>query len=293
MVHAPYSNSFYLEEGKINKKKQQYINNFRKTVTNQKKKENISNKFSVFLKKNNLYNANDCKALYDSGIRYVDQYIGKMIDKTKQLGIYEQLMWIVVSDHGEHFSEHYRREFYGCHGKDYFEEFVKVPLIIKYPFQFKSGPINRPVSLIDVFPTILDYYDIKSPAFIQGKSLLKHRSQKERNRKTIISEAISLSGIERKMIRLGNLKYIITMKNPGKPGRVNWKEITERRLFDLKADPLEKNNLYNDLKSRRICIKLEKMLIHTIKNSAKTNLRVKETELSEETIKQMEALGYL
>ena len=291
MVHAPYSNSFYLEEGKINKKKQQYINNFRKTVTNQKKKENISNKFSVFLKKNNLYNANDCKALYDSGIRYVDHHIGEIINKCKQLDIYHDLLFVVVGDHGEHFEEHYPDEFYDCHGKDFYEEFIRIPLIVKYPQRtIKPGTFNHPVSLVDVLPTILDFYHIKAPGFVQGDSLLTPHSKRN---KAIISEAVSLTGIERKMIRMGDLKYIITMKNPSKPERVNWDSITERRLFDLKTDPLEQKNLFDDLKSRRICIEFEKILFHAIKNSAKTNQGGKEATLSEETIKQMETLGYL
>ena len=91
---------------------------------------------------------------------------------------------------------------------------------------------------------------------------------------------------EKKMIRIGDLKYIITMRSPSKPERVNWNSISERRLFDLKNDPLEQNNLYNDLKFRRICIHFEKMIIKIIKNSSKTNRSRKETKISEETIKQ-------
>jgi arylsulfatase A-like enzyme len=291
MVHAPYSNSFYLEKGKINKKKQQYINNSRKTAANPKKSENINNRFGVFLKKNNLYNVNDCKALYDSGIRYVDHHIGEIINKCKQLGIYHDLLVIVVSDHGEHFEEHYPDKFYDCHGKDFYEEFIRIPLIIKYPQRtIKPGTLHHPVSLVDVLPTILDFYHIEVPGFVQGDSLLTLHSKRN---KAIISEAVSLPGIERKMIRMGDLKYIITMKNPSKPGRVDWDSISQRRLFDLKTDPLEQKNLYVDLKFRRICIEFEKVLLHTIKNSAKTNQRGKETAISEETIKQMEALGYL
>jgi arylsulfatase A-like enzyme len=291
MVHAPYCNSFYLEKGKVNKKKRQYINNFRKTAARQEKAHNIKHRFGGFLKKNNLFNVNDCKALYDGGIRYVDQYIGSLINKCKQLGIYRDLLFVVVSDHGEHFAEHYRNEFYGCHGKDFYEEFIKVPLIIKYPEKtIDPGTWHYPVSLVDVLPTILDLYHIKIPGFVQGESLLKPHSKRS---KTIISEAVSMPRVERKMIRRGNLKYIITMKNPSNPGRFDWDSIIQRKLFDLKTDPLEKNNLYKDLEYRQASIEFEKELFKIITDSVKLNRSQKETEISEETIKNLEALGYL
>jgi len=55
-------------------------------------------------------NVRDCVDMYDGGIRYVDDYIGRLIEKTKQLGIYNDLMLVVVSDHGEHL-----RNITGCH----------------------------------------------------------------------------------------------------------------------------------------------------------------------------------
>ena len=152
------------------------------------------------MKKNKLFTINNCIALYDSGIHYVDQFIEGIINKSKKISIYDNLMLIVVSDHGEHFAEHYPARFYNHHGRDYFEEFIKVPLIIKYPYIFKRGLVNHPVSLIDVFPTILDFYNIEIPAFVQGESLLKPFSK--RKRKYIVSEAVSQRKFERKMIRI-------------------------------------------------------------------------------------------
>ncbi len=287
MVHAPYSNCYFLEKEKISEEKKNYINNFRKLSP---VKENLAEDFQRFLQENHLFNPDDCVTLYDSGIHYVDRYIGKIIDKTRQLGIYEELMLIVVSDHGEHFDEHYPNNFYSYHGKDFFEEFIKVPLIIKYPFKFNSGKVNHLVSLVDVFPTILDFYEFEIPGFVQGDSLLKPYPR--RDRKYIISEAISEGSIEKKMIRIGDLKYIITMMAPSKSERVNWNLITRRRLFDLKNDPLEQRDLYPDLKFRRICIEFEKKLTRIIKNSAKSNVQRQKTTISKETIKQLKTLGY-
>ncbi len=180
--------------------------------------------------------------------------------------------------------------FYNWHGKDYYEEYIKVPLIIKYPQQaVKPKKSEEPVSLIDVFPTVLDFYDIAIPAFVQGDSLLSpHAKQK----KYIVSEAVSEPGPELKMIRVGNLKYIVTMQNPSNPGRVNWDGINNRRLFDLKNDPLERNNLYDDLTFKEHSANLENMLKQILTESSSANSTNGEVLLDEETLEQMEALGY-
>lgn len=298
MVHAPYTHSHFLDKDKVDKEKRNHIDNFRNIYRENRKKRKRAGKkvgfldtaFAKFLKKNNLYNADDCIDLYDGGVRYVDRYIGRLIKKAKRLGIYDDLMIVVVSDHGEHFGEHYRK-FYDCHGFDYFEEFIKVPIIIKYPGQAKRKVLKHPVSLIDVAPTILDYYKIKVPSFVQGESLDKPYSK--RKSKYIVSEAISGPKIETKMIRLGHLKYMISMKKPVKPGRVNWEQVTKRRLFDIKKDPLEEKNLYWAPEFKTTCLNLEKMLKAIIENSTSPFGPAKETKVDKEFIEHMKSLGYL
>ncbi|UCH97575.1 MAG: sulfatase [Candidatus Aminicenantes bacterium] len=297
MAHAPYSHSYFLEEGKIDNEKRNYIDNFRRL--SKKKRREILGKnargsgrdFVDLLRKTRLFNAKDCVTLYDSGIHYVDRYIGKLISKCKQLGIYNDLMVIVVSDHGEHFEEHVKHMFYDYHGHDYYEEFIKVPIIIKYPRRFRHKIPDHPVSLIDVVPTVLDYYQIKMPSFIQGESLLN--SDPKRNNKYIVSEAITGPGIEKKMIRLGHLKYIVTMKRPDKPGRVNWDNVIDRRLFDLETDPLEKKNLFKQSKFKNTCIHLEKILKKILEKSSGRYELTKEADIDKETLEHMKALGYL
>lgn len=288
MVHAPYGKSHFLSEDKLQTVSREDIDNFRKNV---EKGVNRSAIFRRLLRKNGLFNQEDCMTLYDSGIFYVDTLIGRLIEKTKELGIYDEMMFILVSDHGEHFAEHYPREFYGCHGQDFYEEFIKVPLIIKYPLSQKKGMQTQPVALIDVVPTILEYYAIKKPDLIQGDSLLKPYSK--RNRQYLISEAVSLKGIERKMIRVDALKYILTMQDPTGAARTNWHSVSDRRLYDVEKDPKEKKNLYDSIEYRKVCNELEKTLITIIKSSAEINTGTKMTPLNKETLEHLKSLGYL
>jgi len=107
-------------------------------------------------------------ALYDGGIAYVDHQLGLFFSILRALGIYDQCLIIVTSDHGEEFLEHGRL----LHHQNY-EEYARVPLLIKLP---GAGPrglrIPALVSTLDLMPTILDLAGIEPNPEIQGRSLV-------------------------------------------------------------------------------------------------------------------------
>jgi len=297
MVHAPYARSHFLKEGKISQEKRKQIDQFR-TMTQEQRMKFIEKKqskgmtidFPVFLARNKLFNMKDCKALYDSGVYYVDRYVDRLMGKLKELDLYNDVLIIITSDHGEHFDDHFKNCFYDFHGQDFYEEFIKVPLIIKYPGQSKGKIVPTPVSLIDLVPTVLNYYKMKIPGFVQGESLLIPNSK--RKNRYIISESVVMKPIERKMLRVGNLKYIITMVKPEKTCRVNWDRVIKPRLYDLEADPQEAKNLLEDEKFKKTGLDLEKVFKEILKISAKYGPG-KTTTLDEETINHLKQLGYI
>ena len=289
-VHAPYQSSYYLAKGRLSEEVLYYMKHPHELPN---KGPRLTIRYGLFLKENNLFNVNDCVDMYDGGIRYVDDYIGRLIDKTKQLGIYHNLMFIVVSDHGEHFAEHNNMPFYNWHGKDYYEEYIKVPIIIKYPQQaIRPEKRKEVVSLIDVFPTIMDFYDVDIPGFVQGESLLKSHAKRKNY---IVSESAHQGDDEHelKMIRVDNLKYIVTMANPANRERVNWNTITNRRLFDLEKDPSEAKNLLSDSNFLEHGVHLEKKLKQILAESSGADQTAGEVTLDQDTLEQMKALGYL
>lgn len=95
-------------------------------------------------------------ALYDGKIRRTDDSINEIYNEMNSLKITNKTIMVIFSDHGEGFFEHGEYD----HGKKLFEEFVHVPLIILTP-DSKGERIRSIVSLIDVFPTVLDMLDIK------------------------------------------------------------------------------------------------------------------------------------
>ncbi len=110
------------------------------------------------------------RALYDSDVRYLDAWIGRLIGHLRQLDILDQTLIIVTSDHGEHFGEHGHIS----HVFSLYRELPHVPLIVRYPPAFPRGRrTERLVQTLDIFPTVLELTGVEAPPEAAPPSLLQ------------------------------------------------------------------------------------------------------------------------
>jgi arylsulfatase A-like enzyme len=94
--------------------------------------------------------------LYDAAVLWADANLGQVIDLLKHRGVWDDAIFIFLSDHGEEFNEHGG----WLHSQSAYEELVHVPLIIHFPHgRFGGQRIDTPVSLVDIMPTIFDYLE--------------------------------------------------------------------------------------------------------------------------------------
>ncbi|MGH9463676.1 MAG: sulfatase [Vicinamibacteria bacterium] len=185
--------------------------------------------------------------LYDGEVAYVDRELGRLLDGLRARGLYEDALIIVTSDHGEAFYEHGHWQ----HSETLYQEMIRVPLIVKWPIDKLVRPrrIEEAVSLIDLFPTILEVAGLPS-ADTQGKTLARYlEPSPPAGSGTTVSEVIwwsseqtgELTG-KKIALRSRDLKYIATFR--GEPGDdLAIGEMVQEELYDLTADPEEKNNL--------------------------------------------------
>ncbi|MEM7052018.1 MAG: sulfatase [Acidobacteriota bacterium] len=105
---------------------------------------------------------------YEDGLRYLDAELGRLFQELRRRGLYERMLIVLTSDHGEEFREHGRF----LHSQVY-EETVAVPLVVKLPEgRLKGRQIPHVVRLIDLLPTITDLLGLASPPDLQGRSLV-------------------------------------------------------------------------------------------------------------------------
>lgn len=111
-------------------------------------------------------------ARYDGGICYIDSAIRELVSFLDSIGLYQDLLLIIASDHGEALGEN---NVYFFHGMTVTLDQIHVPLIIKFPRAsgLNSKIIQTQASLIDISPTILDFFGLPSLDFSEEEAVLK------------------------------------------------------------------------------------------------------------------------
>jgi arylsulfatase A-like enzyme len=170
---------------------------------------------------------------YAGEIAYMDDALGKILDKLKEKGLYDKTLIIAVGDHGEGLGEH---------GEDFhslltYNSTLHVPLIISDPVTRGIANIDsRTVSSIDIFPTILDWCGVEKPT-TPGENLFQVEppsdSSKLETTRFLYFESmeprISYNWAPLRGIIEGNSKYIYTV---------------DPELYDLVSDPNEEVNIF-------------------------------------------------
>jgi arylsulfatase A-like enzyme len=105
---------------------------------------------------------------YDGEILHNDRSLEQLAGKLEQLGILDNTLIVVVSDHGEEFWEHG----WTAHGHSLYQELTHGVFMMWSPKLIpKPRRVAEPVQLIDVMPTILGLLGLGIPDVVQGQSL--------------------------------------------------------------------------------------------------------------------------
>jgi arylsulfatase A-like enzyme len=226
------------------------------------------------------------RSLYDEEVRHTDFGIGLLTDALRKLGLYENSIVVVVSDHGEEFLEH---GWLG-HTKTLYEELVHVPLVIKAPGRGRPGSvIDDRVSLVSLTPTILDLAGLDIPGQkYHGASFAGLMDGESREGPSyVLCEADFNSTLPDDIGKETNKKAIV-----GK----DYKLILDVRsgnveLFDLGKDPREEHNLAAKRPEavERLLPVLEKM----VRAAGLPASPPRRSKLSSEEVERLRSLGYI
>jgi arylsulfatase A-like enzyme len=107
---------------------------------------------------------------YDAEIRSADRAFGRLVALLRTLGLYDNALVVVTSDHGEEFGEHGQ---VGWHSHTLYDELLHVPLLVKLPGDTRAGTtVEETVRGIDVAPTVLAALGRSVPAAFEGRDIL-------------------------------------------------------------------------------------------------------------------------
>ncbi|MCL5743902.1 MAG: sulfatase-like hydrolase/transferase [Acidobacteria bacterium] len=181
------------------------------------------------------------KAYYYSTCTLVDDWVGRVMDVLKRRGLDRNTIVLYTSDHGDLLGDHgliYKQCFY--------EQSVKVPLIVHAPGRFAPRVVDAPVEGVDIFNTVCDLARAWPGRGRQGKRLVPLLDGRAGY---IHREAVFSENHFGRMVRHGQYKMVYY---PGRP---------YGELYDLAEDPDESRNLWSKLEGSEIKRRLKDLLL--------------------------------
>lgn len=226
---------------------------------------------------------------YDGEIEMIDNEISKIIEKLKELSLYDNSIFIFTSDHGDSLNEHNSPR---GHGWFIYTEQIQVPLIIKFPKNKYIKPVTQIIRNIDIMPTILSYINAKyEKNKKEGKSLLP-AIRRNKNLGLISYHRASATrvcpeGSEGVIFSEGKFlyQYIQGIYSD-----------RYREIYNISVDPDEKRNLYSDSKHRLQVTEAKKLLFEIKKqlNELEKSLSPQDSKkIDKEEMKALKSLGYI
>ena len=202
------------------------------------------------------YDARRMVAAYYAEIELIDDQVGRMLDALEASGQRENTIVIFTSDHGEMLGDH-GLLWKGCR---FYEGAVRVPLILSWPGHIQAGVVSDAlVELTDIVPTLLDALAMPIPPHIQGKSLwplLTGQVAPDHHRDFVRCEYHD--ALDRQYASHANMlrddRYKIVVYHGHDIGE----------LYDLREDPDEYVNLWDDLAMQDVKYTLMKQLFDAV-----------------------------
>jgi arylsulfatase A-like enzyme len=160
-------------------------------------------------------------ALHDGEITQHDHEMGRFIDRLKEMGVWDNTIFVLTSDHGEEFDEHGS---WG-HGHSVYQELINVPLLVHGP-GIPQSRITQTVSTLDIPATVTSALGVDAMPHTEGRDLLGFtRGQMPPGPTVAFSDFLN----DRRVIRAGRWKMVLRGINA--------------TYFDLESDPGEQTEL--------------------------------------------------
>ncbi|MGB0583055.1 MAG: sulfatase family protein, partial [Limisphaerales bacterium] len=188
-------------------------------------------------------------AAYYAMCEHIDHEVGRILEALEESGQRDNTIVIFMSDHGEMLGDH------GMYlkGPHFYEEAVRVPLVMRWPDKFKAGhQVDGLMELTDLCPTLLECAGIEVPNRMQGRSLcgqLKGEEDPARFRDFVFSEYYN-SWTHKDgygtMLRTETEKIVV------------YHGTEEGELYELEKDPDEFENLWSSPNHTEMKLRLMK-----------------------------------
>ena len=185
---------------------------------------------------------------YAASITFSDAMVGRLLDTFEKSEYKNNTIVVLWSDHGMHMGEKENIEKFTL-----WERSTRVPLIIAAPGMTHAGTkCDQPVSLMDLYPTLVDLTGFDKPLHLDGKSLVPQINNPNTETSPVISSyrfTWTDKPISGHAVRSLRYRYIYYL------------EINLEELYDHENDPNEWENIAYKKENKRIIDEHRKVLL--------------------------------
>lgn len=175
-------------------------------------------------------NAEYVRWIYDSGVAYGDELIGRFWERAVDHGLDETSLLIVTSDHGESLGEYD----VWCSHSTVHSRVMEVPLLMRPPGGVPGEEIDRLAWTLDIAPTLLEFAGLRGPRGLRGANLHGVRSGEVPADREIWFEHAD-------QVQVGQVGerywYLHTLEDYYVLGRDKVSPMGTRQIYDRHADP--------------------------------------------------------
>ncbi len=172
---------------------------------------------------------------YLGEVEYVDSQVSVLEEALRKTGLWDSTLLIITSDHGEDFQEHGNI----WHGENLYAQALRIPLIFTGGImEGRSARITSPVSLMDLYPTILEFYNLPAPEDTIGQSLIPVIERGAGKDRVVFSELVERVNQKFHVMSAVKGEYHFIKKVP-----LLEDVVEERKLYRWDSDPDEKKDL--------------------------------------------------
>ena len=207
--------------------------------------QSISGKWHELFKQFTEQDKREIQRAYYAGTSFVDAQIGKLLDALDRLDLAKNTIVIMLGDHGYHLGE---RQWWNKN--TLFEFSCRVPLIVRVPAATNAGQAcRRPVELVDLYPTLLDYCQLDSPHKLAGHSLRTLLENPDAKWDKPARTQVQRGRIAGRSVRTERWRYI------------EWDQGREgAELYDQEKDPGDYHNLADQPQFKDVIAQLKPLL---------------------------------
>jgi choline-sulfatase len=217
---------------------------------------------------------------YDAEIASADRELGRLVEGLRAAGELDNTIFVFTADHGESLGEHSEK----THAIFVYRATTHVPLVVRYPHEFPGGkPYDGPVRNADIAPTLLNLAHLPGANQTQGTDLTP-----------MVRGEVPVADLPQySESMLSELGFGMAPLFSVRRGGYTFIRAPKPELYDLKADPNETKNLYDDPKYRTKADSLDVELEKILQDSGKRALASHSDPMSQETMQMLQSLGYL